>query len=305
MTASQARRALAASAASESVSGKRASARRRGGGLRQRDDSAVGTSASQSEARQCARPSAGEGGEQSGPISGPAPPRALRIGRSVPASLPAVGGPRRERPGIGAPAAPESQWRVRGLASAAGGGAGLARPRGGVAGDGGDGGGWRWGGGGDCRLRGGGGSGVSGFFIRCFEGRRTEGCCFGRVDEPVEGRVARPPPGLGGKGRTRSAGLWRSSSTGSRERGGGGAAGLAPPPRPAAPRGSPGEPQAEPGAAVPAQPLSPGGTLPAQCRLVPWAGDAPWRGGGPPRRTCGGPRQGVVSLRPGPESASP
>lgn len=33
-------------------------------------------------------------------------PHALRIGRSVPASLPAVGGPRRERPGIGAPAAP-------------------------------------------------------------------------------------------------------------------------------------------------------------------------------------------------------
>jgi hypothetical protein len=68
-------------------------------------------------------------------------PRALRIGRSVPASLRAVGGPRQERPGIGAPAAPASQGRVRGLASAAG--AGLARPRGGVAGDGGDGGGWR------------------------------------------------------------------------------------------------------------------------------------------------------------------
>lgn len=110
-------------------------------------------------------------------------PRALRIGRSVPASLRTVGGPRRERPGIGAPAAPESQGRVRGLASAAGGwsraasrrscwrrrrrrrlavgrGRGLKAPR--------------WG-----------GSGVSGFFIRCFEGRRTEGCRFGRVEEPA------------------------------------------------------------------------------------------------------------------------
>lgn len=58
----------------------------------------------------------------------------------------AAGGARAGEPGIGAPAAPESRGRVRGLAAAAG--AGLARSRGGVAG-GGDGGDWRWGRGGD------------------------------------------------------------------------------------------------------------------------------------------------------------
>lgn len=120
MTASQARRALAALAASESVSGKHgerteagrwAEAARRPSGWDQRF-AVPGAPVRAAERR---------GGKQSGPISGPSPPRALRIGRSVPASLPAVGGPRRERPGIGAPAAPESQGRVRGLASAAGG----------------------------------------------------------------------------------------------------------------------------------------------------------------------------------------
>ncbi|XP_045418983.1 aspartate and glycine-rich protein-like [Lemur catta] len=49
-----------------------------------------------------------------------------------------VGGARRGPTRIGAPAAPESRGRVRGLAAAAG--AGLARSRGGVAGGGGDGG---------------------------------------------------------------------------------------------------------------------------------------------------------------------
>ncbi|XP_004682136.1 PREDICTED: protein FAM71D [Condylura cristata] len=61
----------------------------------------------------------------------------------------AAGGAHRTLPAIGAPAAPESRERVRGLAAAAG--AGLARSRGGVAGGGGggDGGDWRRGGGGD------------------------------------------------------------------------------------------------------------------------------------------------------------
>lgn len=71
-----------------------------------------------------------------------------------------------------------------------------------------------------------------------------------------------------------------------------------------------GELQAEPGAAVAAQPLSLGGTLPARCPLVPWAGGggvgdstlARWRATPP---DLPGARQGVVSLRPGPEFASP
>lgn len=119
-------------------------------GLSRRSHSAVGTSAPQFQARECARPSArapGVGrGNRADQSAGPLPTRAQDW--TIRSSLsPGVGGPYRERPGIGAPAAPESQGRVRGLASAAG--AGLARPRGGVAGDGGDGGGWRWGGGGD------------------------------------------------------------------------------------------------------------------------------------------------------------
>lgn len=93
-------------------------------------------------------------------MSGPPLRAGLRIGQSGPASLLAVGGLSRERPGIGAPTAPESRGRVRGLASAAG--AGLARSRGGAAGDGGDGGGWRWGGGGDYGSR---GWGIGSFWI--------------------------------------------------------------------------------------------------------------------------------------------
>lgn len=148
----------------------------------------------------------------------------LLIGRSGPASLRAVGGLRRERPGIGAPAAPGSRGRVRGLASAAG--AGLARSRGGVAGDGGDGGGWRWGGGGDSGIpRSRGGSGVSGFFIPRLEGGPPEGCRPGRAEERL-GRADRPPPGRGGKGRTRGSGaaaILINRSPGARRGRGGGA----------------------------------------------------------------------------------
>ena len=93
-------------------------------------------------------------------------PRRLGIGRIAPASLPNSGQACRGAAGIGAPTAPESRERVRGLAAAAG--AGLARSRGGVTG--GDGGDWRRGGGGDLRLWGR-ESRVSGFFIRYFKCR--------------------------------------------------------------------------------------------------------------------------------------
>ena len=80
-------------------------------------------------------------------------PRRLGIGRIARASLPNSGQACRGAAGIGAPTAPESRERVRGL----------ARSRGGVTG--GDGGDWGWGGGGDLRLWGR-DSRVSGFFIR-------------------------------------------------------------------------------------------------------------------------------------------
>lgn len=85
-------------------------------------------------------------------------PRRLGIGRIARASLPNSGQTCRGAAGIGAPTAPESRERVRGL----------ARSRGGVTG--GDGGDWRWGGGGDLRLWGR-ESRVSGFFIRYFKCR--------------------------------------------------------------------------------------------------------------------------------------
>lgn len=164
-----------------------------------------------------------EPGAQSGPMSELSPWSRLRIGRSGPASLRTVGGLRQERPGIGAPAAPGSRGRVRGLASAAGGRSRAVSRR-------------------SCwrrrrrrrlavgRGRGlrdsevAGGSGVSGFFIPRLEGGPPEGCRPGRAEERL-GRADRPPPGRGGKGRTRSRGaaavLINRSPGAQRGRGGG------------------------------------------------------------------------------------
>lgn len=82
---------------------------------------------------------------QSRPMSGPSLRAGSGLGEPHQPLCLAASWARAREPGIGAPAAPASRGRVRGLAAAAG--AGLARSRGGVAG-GGDDGDWWWGRGG-------------------------------------------------------------------------------------------------------------------------------------------------------------
>lgn len=93
-----------------------------------------------------------------------------------------------------------------------------------------------------------GGSGVSGFFIPRLEGGPPEGCRPGRAEERL-GRADRPPPGRGGKGRTRGRGaaaVLINRSPGARRGRGGGAR---TPLRPAAPRW---RPKLSPDSVVPA-----------------------------------------------------
>lgn len=193
----------------------------RRGGLRWPGNSAVRESASEFEARECARPSA-RGPERTNEralSSVPAPDWAIQSslspgrGRAAPgtawdrrARCARVPGARARsrvsRGGRSRAVSRRSCWRRRRRRRlAVGRGRGLR----------------------DSKVAG--GSGVSGFFIPRLVGGPPEGCRPGRAEERL-GRADRPPPGRGGKGRTRGRGaaaILINRSPGARRGRGGGA----------------------------------------------------------------------------------